>query len=187
MFICVKISCVWLSVCGVCELKLEQLLMRMSHDSPDSLIFMLNAKNRNFLLLNIEKNAYKLIFECFPLLLLLLYFFLCFFLLYFFLVDVVFFSTNAAACFSIFIFLLLLCFASMSVIGVAWWGSDREREGEGEHFVEWVAYLPQRLIHWHRGIEVSRHRLHWLMWSHQPSCVSGPNRCTMRVSNGMDI
>lgn len=31
----------------VCELKLEQLLMRMSHDSPDSLIFMLNAKNRN--------------------------------------------------------------------------------------------------------------------------------------------
>lgn len=68
------------------DLKLEQLLMRMSHDSPDSLIFMLNAKNRNCYYLISRKmptNYYLSVFRCCCIL------FLCFFLYFF--VDVVFF------------------------------------------------------------------------------------------------
>lgn len=102
------------------------------------------------LLLNIEKNAYKLIFECFPLLLLLFYFFLCFFL-YFFMLMLFFFPLMLLpvfqSSFSSSFFVSHRCRLSVLLDeGVT------EREGEGEHFVEWVAYLPQRLIHWHRGI-----------------------------------
>lgn len=93
--------------------------------------------------------------------------FVFFLVVFFFLLMLFLFfcSTNAAACFS------HRCRLSVLL-------DEGVTEREGEHFVEWVAYLPQRLIHWHRGIEAS---FALIDVSHQPSCVS------MRVSNGMDI
>lgn len=94
------------------------------------------------LLLNIKKNAYKLIFEC------------CFV------------STNAAAYSSSSISSLVVVVVVFVVVRRLLVDDER-----GQAFVEWVAHLPQRLIHchWHRH----RHRFDWLMWIQVLMCVLG--------------